>query len=238
MNFPNLKICGITSRPAADFCVAQGVGALGVVFYPPSPRHLTPAAACAIWHDLPSPVARVGVFVDMPLAELLAAAATARLTTVQLHGSGSHETIRAVMAAGYRVVKVVRERGSALLQAAAALPPACGLLVECGSGPLPGGNAAAWDWAAAAILNRDSPASAPPHRRWPRYAFALAGGLTPANIVAAITASRATAWDVSSGVEAHPGVKEPARIVQLLAALAEAGLNDGTAPSFWLPDSR
>lgn len=198
----NLKICGITTRETARFCADCGVEALGAVFYAKSPRHVTPQKARAMFEGLPPRVARVGVFVDLPADELLATARAAALDTVQLHGSEPAATVAAALAAGFRVIKVLKTTGPALLDAARAVPDAAGLLVECGKGTLPGGNGAAWNWADAAPLAAVRP-------------FALAGGLTPDNLETAARLSQASAWDLSSGVESAPGVKDHAAIRRL-----------------------
>jgi indole-3-glycerol phosphate synthase len=223
-----LKICGITSRATAQFCAELGVGALGAVFYEKSPRHVSPAQARALFDGLPRRVARVGVFVDRPVDELLAIAREAALDTVQLHGHEPVETILAVQQAGFHVIKVLKVTGGQLLQAAQALPRDCGILVECGQGTLPGGNGAAWNWMDAEPLAGVRP-------------FALAGGLTPDNLLEAIRLSRAVAWDVSSGVERSPGVKDHEAITRLMDALGRYLRELTPAPQnmlFWAGDIR
>ena len=210
MPFPFIKICGITRRPDALFCAAAGVGALGAVFYGKSPRNVSPAQARYLFEDLPAPIARVGVFVDASAAAMIATARAAALDTVQMHGEETMETIHAVMDAGFHVVKVLGRRGEDWLAAARALPPPVGLLVECGQGVLPGGNAAVWNWSAAAPLAEIRP-------------FAIAGGLHPLNLAAAARASRASGFDVSSGVESAPGVKDEAAVRAFLQAAADLG---------------
>ncbi len=200
----NLKICGITTPETARFCAERGVGALGVVFFRQSPRYVTPQRARSIFEDLPASSARVGVFVDTPPSELIAMAKEAALDTVQLHGHESIHEIIAAQEAGFHVVKVLKATGNKLLEAACSLPATVGILIECGTGTLPGGNGAVWDWAAAAPLAKIRP-------------FALAGGLTPQNLAEAVRLSKASAWDVSSGVERAPGLKDHSEILHLLA---------------------
>jgi len=223
MRINNLKICGVTSPDTARFCAETGVGALGAVFYPKSPRYVSPERARALFNELPPHVARVGVFVDMPVGEMLRIARAAALDTLQLHGSEPLDTLLAALAAGYRVIKVLKAAGEPLLAAARELPPSIGILVECGRGVLPGGNGAAWDWAGAAPLAALRP-------------YALAGGLTPDNLAEAARLSRASAWDLSSGVETAPGIKDHAAVARAVAALAdrhrlESSVIDG--PRFW-----
>lgn len=204
----NLKICGITDPETARFCADAGVGALGAVFFRKSPRAVTPDHARAMFADLPRHVARVGVFVDRPVAEVIAMARQAALDTVQFHGSEPLEDLLAAQRAGFRVIKVLKVAGDSLLKAAAALPETVGVLVECGKGTLPGGNGAVWSWAEAAPLAALRP-------------FALAGGLTPENIGEAARLSRAVAWDLSSGVESAPGVKNQSAILKTVKTLTD-----------------
>jgi phosphoribosylanthranilate isomerase len=223
MTFSNLKICGITDAATAHFCADAGVGALGAVFFKKSPRYVTPQHARSMFKGLPPGVARVGVFADLPAAEVAAIAREAALDTVQLHGSEPLDTLLALQDRGYHVIRALKISGKNLLEAARAIPASAGILVECGSGTLPGGNGAAWNWADAAPLAELRP-------------FALAGGLTPRNIADALRLSKAQACDASSGVETAPGVKDPAAIRELIAAL---GTSRRPAPPFrfWGPSA-
>jgi phosphoribosylanthranilate isomerase len=190
-------------------CAEAGAGALGAVFFEKSPRNVTPAQARFLFDGLPEAIARVGVFVDTHPEAVIAIARAAALDTVQLHGSESLETIEAIRRAGFHVVKVLQSTGDELVAAARALPPQVGILVECGKGTLPGGNAAIWNWGAAAPLAELRP-------------FAIAGGLHLQNLAVAARASRASGFDVSSGVESAPGLKDEAAVrafVQAAAAL-------------------
>ena len=120
---------------------------------------------------------------------------------------------------GFHVIKTVNGTGLALLQAARNLPDACGVLIECGRGPLPGGNGAAWNWAEAAPVAALRP-------------FALAGGLTPENAAAAAAAARASAVDVSSGVENAPGRKNLEKCAHLVHTLRRTFIAWPVAPVF------
>lgn len=221
MTLTNLKICGITSRETACFCASKGVGALGAVFYEKSPRYVTPAQARAFFNELPLQIARVGVFVDLPPTTMIAIAREAQLNTLQLHGEESSETLHALMQTPYRIIKVLKSTGEKLLKQATTLPPQVGILLECGQGTLPGGNGSVWDWAGAAPLV-------------PLRPFALAGGLTPENILDALLLSKASACDISSGVESAPGVKDHLAIEQLINRMDPRQVK---APQFWHPSN-
>lgn len=216
--YPFLKICGITRKPDAQQCAAAGIGALGAVFYEKSPRNVTPAQAKFLFEDLPEEIARVGVFVDTAVEAVITMARGAGLDTVQMHGRESADAIRAVQDAGFHVIKVLKTTGDELLKQAEALPPGTGILVECGKGSLPGGNAAVWNWADAAPLAN-------------RRLIAVAGGLSPDNIRAAADGSHAAGFDISSGVESAPGIKDAAAVKALAQAMAD--LRTGADPFPW-----
>ena len=202
-----LKICGLTTPEDARFCAEAGAAALGAVFFPPSPRNVTPERAAEVFADVAPDVARVGVFVDATAADILRAARIAGLGVAQLHGAEPPALAAELLAAGIRVLKVLR--GGDLAAEAEAYPADTRFLVECGRGALPGGNGAAWDWSAARAL---SP-----------LPFALAGGLGPDNLAAAATASGAVFFDLSSSVESSPGRKDRGKVLAAVAAARAAG---------------
>ncbi len=207
MRLPHVKICGITQRNIAQFCATAGAGAVGAIFYEKSPRCVTPAQARELFAGLPADLARVGVFVNVPAARMITMAREAALDTVQMHGNESAADILAVQQAGFHVVKALRHTGDELIAAANALPPRTGILVECSAGPMPGGTGNTWDWATAAALA-------------PHHPFALAGGLTAANLPEAVRASQAAGLDASSSLETAPGIKNPDAIRAFLEAAA------------------
>ena len=207
MNAPRIeiKICGITTPAAAAACSTAGADAIGMVFHPASPRNLAPGQARMIAAAIPAGVAKVGVFVDQTPDEVLRIAAQIGLDTVQWYGTPSGKTYELFARHRLHVVQVLRSTGNELLARARALPPNVGLLVECGRGPRMGGTGVTWNWADAAMLREIRP-------------FAVAGGLDAANVAQAIAASGASAVDVSTGVEASPGVKDLAKVAAFIAA--------------------
>lgn len=200
MRQAEIKICGLTSPEAAAACADAGADAIGLVFHPSSPRHLTIARAREIAAALPAHVAKVGVLVDQDDARIRDIARQVGLTAVQLHASR-----QPLSAPAPRTIAVLTDSGVALLDRARAVAAEHGVLVECGRGQLPGGNGAAWNWSEAKPLA-------------PLRPFAIAGGLAPSNVAAALSVSGATAVDVSSGVEAAPGIKDLARVKDFIAA--------------------
>jgi len=218
MFLPHVKICGITRRSDALFCVDAGTGALGAVFYPKSTRNVSAEQARRLFDGLPPEIARVGVFVNASVDFMLQIAREALLDTIQMHGEETVETCAALLREGFHVVQAIKRTGPGLLSAGRALPMKADVLVECGRGALPGGNGMAWNWSAAAPLADFRP-------------FAIAGGLNAENLAAAARDSRAAGFDASSGVESAPGVKDEADVRAFLRAAAE--LPPATVPFSW-----
>jgi phosphoribosylanthranilate isomerase len=205
-----VKICGL--REAADVAAAVEAGAayVGFVFFPKSPRHLTPEAAALLAAQVPPGVAKVALTVDADDATLDALVDRVPLDMLQLHGKESPERVTAVRARyGLPVMKAVGVAGPEdlpLLEVYGGV--ADQLLIDTKppkGADRPGGNAVAFDWRLIA------------GRRWP-VPWMLAGGLTLANVAEALRVTGAWQVDLSSGVESAPGVKDAAMIRAFIAA--------------------
>ena len=198
-----VKICGINDAAAFDTAVEAGADLVGFVFFPPSPRHVTPAQAAALSVRHPGGPLRAGLFVDPDEAAIAAALEVLPLDILQLYGRFDPAALRARF--GLPIWRAVG------IASAADLPRDAGgadaLLLEAKPPPAatrPGGNAVSFDWS----LLHGWAAPAP---------WVLAGGLTPENVAAAIRATGAATVDVSSGVERARGVKDPALIRAFIA---------------------
>jgi phosphoribosylanthranilate isomerase len=190
--------------------VDAGAAYLGFVFFPKSPRHVTPAEAAALALPVPPGVAKVGLVVDADDGLLDAITAQVPLDMIQLHGSESPARVQAVRARfGLPVMKAVGIAGPGDLEDLAAQARVADQILVDAKVPkdaaLPGGNGLSFDWRLLA------------GRRWP-VPWMLAGGLTAANVGEAAGLTGARQVDVSSGVESAPGVKDPALIRAFLAA--------------------
>lgn len=208
-----VKICGLNSAEAFGAASAAGADLAGFVFYPPSPRAVTPAEAARIAGDSAKPL-RVGLFVDPDDALLAEVLSGVRLDLLQLHGRESPARVAAVRAKfGVKVMKVFGIAAAADLDRVQAEGGAADwLMLDAKPSPdaaLPGGNAATFDWALLRGLRLDKP-------------WLLAGGLTAENVGQAIAIADPTGVDVSSGVERARGVKDPAKIAAFVRA-ARAG---------------
>lgn len=199
-----IKICGLTRAEDALTAAALGADAIGLVFYPPSPRAVSVAQAQAICTALPPFVSRVGLFVDASLAEIRAVLAQVVLDTLQLHGAES-PAFAAQLPLPY--LKAFRMRpGLDLAAEVAHYPDAAGVLLDTYMPGAPGGTGQCFDWA-----------QIPAQLAKP---WILAGGLTPENVALAIRQTRPYAVDVSGGVEEQRGIKDPERLAAFCRAVA------------------
>jgi len=207
------KICGLTDEDAVVAAVKYGAAFLGAVFFPPSPRHLSPERAAELFDGTPEEIVKVGLFVDPTDDDLDQVLALVRLDMIQLHGSESPERVDAVRAEfGLPVMKAlsIRDRND-LDQAARYADHADWLLFDAKApeaAACPGGNAQSFDWSVLEGFHSPLP-------------WMLAGGLTPDNVAEALRRTNAAVVDVSSGVERAPGQKDPAKIKAFLKAVNE-----------------
>jgi phosphoribosylanthranilate isomerase len=202
---PKVKFCGITNPRDAEVAVAVGAWALGVIFWPHSPRRCELDVATRIAVEHKRQVEVVGVFVDPTLDELARTADSVGLTMLQLHGDeGPSFCAEAARRTGCAVIKATRVRTRASIQALARFHTDYHLLDGYTPG-VPGGTGETFSWELAQAHRGAAP-------------LMLSGGLRPENVGQAIEAVRPFAVDVASGVERAPGHKDH----QKLAAFAEA----------------
>lgn len=204
------KICGINSGDAMRASVDGGADFVGLVFYPRSPRSVSPAEAVRLVADVPARVIKVGLFVDMEDDTLTDILSQVPLDLLQLHGSETPARVREIrQLTDVPVMKAIRvAAASDIAEADPFLNVADRILFDAKAPPdmkgaLPGGNALAFDWNLLA------------GRKWP-CPWMLSGGLHAGNVAGAISTAGATAVDVSSGVESSPGVKDLSRICEFL----------------------
>ena len=200
-----VKICGLTTRDAVEAAVAAGADAVGFVFAP-SKRQVTAALATQLAQGVPRRILRVAVMLHPTQSELDDVWSEFRPDVLQTD-VGDLQTLRVPMGLG--VMPVVRGGGGVGLKPDLQ-PKHSRLLFE---GPVSGVGSTS-DWSAAAQLARTTQ-------------LVLAGGLNATNIADAIATVRPFGVDVSSGVEASPGIKDPARIHEFVqrARAAANGAN-------------
>jgi phosphoribosylanthranilate isomerase len=205
-----IKICGVTLPDDAARCAAAGVDFIGLNFWSKSKRYLAPARAplIAAAARASGPAKLVGVFVDPEVDEVLAVAARVELDVIQLHGDEDAEQCRKISAAVYRPVwKAIAVRSARDLERLDTWP-AEAILFDAPS-PARGGSGATFDHQLAIDARR----------RHPQLKVVLAGGLDAHNVAAAIAVLQPWAVDVASGVEAGPGIKDPAKLAAFVAAV-------------------
>jgi phosphoribosylanthranilate isomerase len=196
-----IKICGITSLGDAEAAQRLGAWAIGLNHHPESPRLVTPDVAAEIGAALKRRCEVVGVFVNAPLDALDRAAEGEQLTMLQLHGDeGPAYCAEAARRTGCKVIKAVRVRSAADVRGAAAYRTDYHLF-DAYRRDLPGGTGESFDWELAAAHDSEIP-------------LILAGGLRPENVGEAIEVAHPFAVDVTSGVEAEPGRKDPERMAE------------------------
>ncbi|AGW12509.1 phosphoribosylanthranilate isomerase [Megalodesulfovibrio gigas] len=208
-----VKVCGITRQEDADAAIAINASLLGFIFHPASPRAMTPAKARAI---CTGERMRVGVFVNQTPGEILDIMDDARLHLAQLHGDQDEACCLAL--GRQRVMRAFwPERHANLADFEAELArfaPFCRFFLF-DAGASGGGHGKSLDWAALGRLKS------------PRSWF-LAGGLSPDNVRQAVDACNPDGVDLNSGVEAAPGIKDPAKLAAAREALCAPASNKTT----------
>jgi phosphoribosylanthranilate isomerase len=217
-----VKICGITNAEDARVAVEAGADFLGFIFYPKSPRYVTPSqvrkivaqypntqhlhrAADAVQVYLVSNTHLVGVFVNERPETVAQTLDFCGLDYAQLHGAETPETVSALVEQGYGVIKAFRVRDEAVL-AEIERYRATAYLLDTFVAGRSGGTGRTFDWNLAARAVQYGP-------------VVLAGGLRPDNVARAVRVAQPWGVDVSSGVEARPGRKDPDKVRRFVATV-------------------
>jgi phosphoribosylanthranilate isomerase len=203
---PKIKFCGITTVADAERAVALDAWAIGLIFWPGSPRRCWPAAGTEIAAAVKRRVEVVGVFSNATLDEVAGTADAVGLTMLQLHGDeGPSYCAEVARRTGCKVIKAARVRTRAEIQALAPFHTDYHMLDSYRPGK-PGGTGESFDWALASAHGNAVP-------------LILSGGLTPSNVADAVAAVQPFAVDVASGVELEPGRKDPEKLEAFAAAV-------------------
>lgn len=206
MTVTKVKFCGITTLQDAHRAAELGAWAIGLNFWPGSPRRCSRAVATELAAVLRRRIEVAGVFVNAPLDDLVRTADNVGLTMLQLHGDeGPAYCAEVARRTGCKVIKAARVHSGADIQSLAPFHVDYHLLDSYVPGALGGtGQTFSWDLARA--------------HRGP-VPVVLGGGLTPQNVVEAIDTVRPFAVDVASGVEAEPGLKDPSKLEAFIEAV-------------------
>ncbi len=200
-----IKICGLTREEDVDAAVAAGADAIGFVFYPPSPRYVTPRRAAELARRIPPFIDVVGLFVNASPEQVRASCAALPINILQFHGDEDAAYCRQFSRPWLRAARV--RPGLDLVEFARSFSDARGLLLDAFVEGY-GGGGHVFDWT---LIPPDLPGF-----------LVLSGGLTAENVGEAIERVRPQAVDVSSGVEMSKGIKDHDKIAAFVAAVRKA----------------
>ena len=210
-----IKICGLTREADVDAAVTAGADAIGLVLYPKSPRAVSPQRAAELAQRLPAFVTPVLLLVNASTAEVQAACAAVPQAVLQFHGDETPADCVASQRAFIRAARIPTGPAGAgfdLLKYAQDFSAAQAILLDAHVEGY-GGAGQSFDWTAFPWSHPQLNASS---------RLVLSGGLTPANVTDGIRLVRPWAVDVSSGVEAAKGLKDPDRMLAFVAAVRAA----------------
>jgi phosphoribosylanthranilate isomerase len=207
MATPAVKICGLKDPETLKAATDAGARYIGLNFYPPSPRYITPETARQLAAQIPTGVRAVGLFVNPTDQQLTETLGKVPLDMLQLHGNESPQRINEIKAKfAIPLMKAINIRETADLNNIPQYEAVADWLLfdsKPQNATLPGGTGQSFDWS----LLEGKTFSRP---------WMLSGGLTPENISNALDQLSPTALDVSSGVESAPGVKDPEKIKKFI----------------------
>ncbi|WP_404785541.1 phosphoribosylanthranilate isomerase [Altericista sp. CCNU0014] len=212
-----VKICGLTRSDQAEAIAALGADALGFICVPQSPRYIAPPAIAEIVKRLPGQslnggtLAKIGVFANASLEQIVATVDRGALTGVQLHGQESPAFCRALRLElpQIELVKAFRVQTADTLALVETYASAADtFLLDAFNPHALGGTGETWDWG---LVEQFAP-----ERPW-----FLAGGLNVGNAIAALARVNPSGIDLSSGVEVSPGDKDLALVKQLFKVLSD-----------------
>jgi phosphoribosylanthranilate isomerase len=201
-----VKICGITCAQDALEVVKQGADAIGLVFYPKSPRNVSAAQAAEIVSKIPAFITVVGLFVDAEPAFVQEVLSVVHLDLLQFHGDETASQCRQYSRPYMKAIRVKSDTN--LVQYVADYADAKALLLDAFAEGVPGGTGLVFDWS---LIPQNLP-----------LPIVLAGGLNAENVGVAIEQVRPYAVDVSGGVEASKGIKDAAKIAAFMRGVSNA----------------
>jgi|TARA_B100000745_G_scaffold182623_1_gene119629 phosphoribosylanthranilate isomerase len=209
------KVCGITNVEDAQLAVEFGASAIGMVFWPESPRFVDPKKAAMVRSVLPPSVVPVGVFVDQSISYVRRVAEIVHLGAIQLHGCESYAYCQSI---GLPIIRAVSVENGKMMTALSDVPETATVLLDAHDPVKKGGTGKSIDWESARSVARSRK-------------IILSGGLRPETVALGVKTVHPFGVDVSSGVEQYPGRKDPARLRSFFKALAsvEEGPPDGPA---------
>jgi len=206
------KLCGITNLDDARMCADAGAWALGMIFWPGTPRRIEVEEAERIGSELRRRVELAGVFVNAELDEVAELVDVCNLSIVQLHGEeGPAYCAEIARRTGAKIAKAVRAKDKASVRALMAYRDRVDFhMVDAYRPDVRSGTGETFSWD---LLDEIGDSSHP---------LILSGGLTPDNVGEAIARVHPFAVDTASGTEAEPGRKDPAKVTAFMRAVEHA----------------
>ena len=201
-----IKICGITQLNDALYAADAGANAIGFVFYPQSPRYITPEKAADIIRQLPPFITTVALFVNASELEIQHTIQQTQIGLLQFHGDEDNTFCKQF---SRPFIKAIRVKQDMNVQASCAqYPNARGLLLDAWQADLYGGTGKRFNWS---LVPQDY-----------TKPIIVAGGLTPDNVRQAIEATHCYGVDVSGGVEKTKGIKDHEKVLRFCQAAKTA----------------
>ncbi len=209
----DVKICGLKTIDTVKVAVKAGANHIGFIFYPPSPRAISPQNAAYLARFIPNPVKRVAVFVNARDEKIFEVVKAVSPHILQLHGTESPERVLKIKEL-FRIpiMKAIKISTSKDIDLAHIYDKSADIILFDTKPPeearalLPGGNGLAFDWELLTSFRNNIP-------------WFLSGGLDAENVQKAIQISGARSIDVSSGVESRPGEKQSSKILSFIEAV-------------------
>lgn len=210
----DIKICGLSTPETVTAALDGGASHIGFIFFPKSPRNVTPELASELRQAAIGRAKAVGVTVDASDELLAEIVETMRPDMLQLHGKETPERVAEVKVRfGLPVIKALSVSTADDLEAIASYRGVADKMLLDAKAPkgseLPGGNGVTFDWTLLSKLE-------------PGLDYMLSGGLNPGNVGEAIRVAQPPGLDISSGVERAPGVKDTRLIANFFAAVRSA----------------
>ena len=200
MRRTRIKICGITRAEDADAAVEAGADALGLVFYPPSPRAVNVGQAVDAVGNVPAFVSVTALFVNPTVEEVQRVLDSVRIDLIQFHGDEDDDFCRQFKRPYIKALRV--RQASDVVASCLRFPGALAILLDSYKPGVPGGTGETFDWS---LIPETLPKP-----------IILAGGLEPENVASAIIQIRPFAVDISGGVEASKGIKDHCKIEEFV----------------------
>jgi len=195
-----IKICGITRAEDANAVVNAGADAIGLVFYPPSPRAVSIEQAAAAVADVPAFITVTALFVNPTVEEVQSVIDSVRIDLIQFHGDEDDDFCRQFNRPYIKALRV--RQASDVVASCMRFPGALAILLDSYKPGVPGGTGETFDWS----LVPETPPKP----------IVLAGGLEPSNVASAIEQIHPFAVDISGGVEAAKGIKDHGKIIEFV----------------------